>query len=45
MLVIAGGADRDEHEYARLLATGGFAVQGLTPCGDRFSLIEARPTP
>jgi len=43
MLVIAGGADRDEHEYTGLLTAAGFAVRGLTPCGDRFSLIEARP--
>jgi SAM-dependent methyltransferase len=41
MLVIAGGADRDEHEYARLLDAAGFTVRGLVPCGARFSLIEA----
>jgi hypothetical protein len=44
MLVIAGGSDRDEREYAQLLAAGGFAVQQVTACGDRFTLIEARPT-
>jgi hypothetical protein len=27
MLVIAGGADRDDHEYADLLAAGGFTVR------------------
>jgi len=43
MLVIAGGADRDESEYTDLLAAGGFAVTSLTPCGDRFTLIEAEP--
>ena len=43
MLVIAGGADRDEQQYARLLAAGGFTVQHVIPCGDRFSLIQARP--
>ncbi|MGN9908520.1 methyltransferase [Phytohabitans sp. LJ34] len=43
MLVIAGGADRDEGEYADLLAAGGFTVTALTPCGDRFTLIEAEP--
>jgi hypothetical protein len=42
MLVLAGGADRDEREYAELLAAGGFTVERRTPCGDRFSLIEAR---
>ncbi len=41
MLVIAGGVDRDEREYGELLAAGGFAVRRVTPCGDRFSLIEA----
>jgi hypothetical protein len=45
MLVIAGGSDRDDREYAQLLAAGGFAVQQVTACGDRFTLIEARPTP
>jgi SAM-dependent methyltransferase len=45
MLVIAGGADRDEHEYTRLLAAGGFSVRKLTPCGDRFTLIEGIPVP
>lgn len=44
MLVIAGGADRDEREYAALLAAGGFTVTSLTPCGDRFTLIEAVPS-
>jgi hypothetical protein len=43
MLVIAGGSDRDEREYTQLLAAGGFAVQQVTGCGDRFTLIEARP--
>lgn len=43
MLVIAGGADRDQHEYTELLAAAGFTVRGVTPCGDRFSLIEGRP--
>jgi hypothetical protein len=43
MLVIAGGSDRDECEYAQLLAAGGFAVEQVTACGDRFTLIEARP--
>jgi hypothetical protein len=43
MLVIAGGADRDEQQYARLLAAGGFTVQHVIPCGDRFSLIQAQP--
>jgi SAM-dependent methyltransferase len=45
MLVIAGGSDRDEREYAQLLAAAGFAVEQVTACGDRFTLIEARPTP
>ncbi|TKK91427.1 methyltransferase domain-containing protein [Herbidospora galbida] len=43
MLVIAGGADRDEQEYTRLLTAGGFSLQSVTPCGERFSLLEARP--
>lgn len=43
MLVIAGGADRDEQEYASLLSAGGFTVDRTVPCGDRFSLIAARP--
>jgi hypothetical protein len=41
MLVIAGGADRDEREYERLLEAAGFTPQRLVPCGERFSLIEA----
>jgi hypothetical protein len=31
MLVVAGGADRNEGEYTRLLAAGGFAVHRVTP--------------
>jgi hypothetical protein len=42
MLVIAGGADRDEREYTELLAAGGFDVQQITNCGERFSLIQAQ---
>jgi hypothetical protein len=45
MLVIAGGADRDERQYAQLLAAGGFTIQRMIPCGDRFSLLQAQPTP
>jgi ubiquinone/menaquinone biosynthesis C-methylase UbiE len=44
MLVIAGGADRDEREYAALLAAGRFDVRHIADCGERFSLIEARPS-
>lgn len=44
MLVIAGGADRDQREYAELLAVGGFDVRQIVECTDRFSLIEARPS-
>lgn len=43
MLVIAGGADRDEREYTALLTAGGFDVHKIVECTDRFSLIEARP--
>jgi len=32
-----------EPQYARLLAADGFTVQHVIPCGDRFSLIQARP--
>jgi SAM-dependent methyltransferase len=45
MLVIAGGADRTEREYTRLLTEGGFEVRRTIPCGDRFSLIEASGVP
>jgi hypothetical protein len=44
MLVIAGGADRDEREYSQLLAAGGFDVHQITSCGERFSLIQAQPS-
>jgi ubiquinone/menaquinone biosynthesis C-methylase UbiE len=44
MLVIAGGADRDEREYSQLLAAGGFDVQQISNCGERFSLIQAQPS-
>ncbi len=45
MLVIAGGMDRQAGEYGALLTEGGFEVRRVTPCGDRFSLVEARPLP
>ncbi len=44
MLVIAGGADRDEREYSQLIAAGGFDVQQISNCGERFSLIQAQPS-
>jgi len=43
MLVIAGGVDRSAEEYRELLAAGGFRTVALTPCDDRFSLLEAVP--
>jgi hypothetical protein len=41
--VPSGDALVVEQQYARLLAAGGFTVQHVIPCGDRFSLIQARP--
>jgi SAM-dependent methyltransferase len=44
MLVIAGGVDRSEQEWRALLQAGGFRTVAVTPCDDRFSLLEAVPS-
>ncbi len=41
MMVIAGGRDRTEAEWAALVAAAGFEPGRVVRCDDRFSLLEA----
>ncbi|WP_433018138.1 methyltransferase [Kribbella sp. CA-294648] len=43
MMVIAGGNDRTEAEWATLVTAAGFQSGGIFPCDDRFTLLEAFP--
>jgi hypothetical protein len=43
MMVIAGGNDRTEVEWAALVAEAGFRPGRVVSCDDRFSLLEAFP--
>jgi ubiquinone/menaquinone biosynthesis C-methylase UbiE len=43
MLVLLGGAERTEAEYAALLAEAGFETTGVTATACPLSLLEARP--
>ncbi|NEA31362.1 methyltransferase [Streptomyces sp. SID13031] len=43
MMVIAGGNDRTEVEWAALVAAAGFRPSRVVRCDDRFSLLEAIP--
>jgi hypothetical protein len=42
MLVMTGGRERTEAEYAALLSAGGFSLTRVVPCG-RTDIVEARP--
>ncbi|HEY2765789.1 MAG TPA: methyltransferase [Pseudonocardiaceae bacterium] len=41
MLVVAGGADRTESEWTRLLSSAGLRIDRSIACNDRFTLLEA----
>jgi len=43
MLMIPGGVERTESEYAELLSGCGFKLQSVTPTDSPVSVIEARP--
>jgi hypothetical protein len=43
MMVIAGGNDRTEAEWAALSCAAGFSPGRVIQCDDRFSLLEAFP--
>ena len=38
-----GGMERTAEEYRALLAESGWRLEGITPAGAAFSVIEARP--
>jgi hypothetical protein len=45
MMVIAGGKERTEQEFATLLSNAGLTLEKVTPInGSFFSVIEATPT-
>jgi hypothetical protein len=44
MLVMMGGRERTEPEYAELLEQAGFRLVGVSPTGASASVIEAAPT-
>jgi hypothetical protein len=43
MMVMTGGVERTEAEYAGLLAGAGFALERVTGTKSPFSVIEAVP--
>jgi hypothetical protein len=43
MLVVTGGRERTEQEYAELFAAAGFELTGVHATGTLMSLLEARP--
>ncbi|WP_433665255.1 methyltransferase [Nocardia sp. CA-128927] len=43
MMVLAGGADRAESQWAELLAAADFTLARTIACDERFSLLEAMP--
>jgi hypothetical protein len=43
MLVVGGGRERTEQEYAACLAAGGFRLGRVLPTASPLSVIEARP--
>ena len=43
MLVMTGGLERTEKEYADLFARAGFRLSCVVPTASPFSVIEARP--
>jgi O-methyltransferase domain/Dimerisation domain len=43
MLVLPGGQERTEAEYAALLTKGGFRPTGVTPTASAVSVVEAEP--
>jgi ubiquinone/menaquinone biosynthesis C-methylase UbiE len=43
MLVMTGGMERTEAEYASLFERGGFRLHRVVPTASPFSLIEAKP--
>ena len=43
MLVMTGGRERTEKEYAELLAAGGFKLRRVVPTESVISIIEAEP--
>jgi SAM-dependent methyltransferase len=43
MLVMTGGLERTEREYAELFARAGFRLSRVVPTASPFSVLEARP--
>jgi hypothetical protein len=43
MLVMTGGKERTEEEFAQLLATAGFKLLRVIPTDQPFSIVEAEP--
>jgi hypothetical protein len=44
MLVVAGGLERSESDWHRLLATCGFRLERIIPMSSPESILEATPT-
>jgi hypothetical protein len=45
MLILTGGMERTEQQYAELLDRAGFRLTGIIPTPSAVSIIEAVPTP
>jgi hypothetical protein len=43
MLVMAGGRERDEDEFRRLLADGGWKLSRVVPTTSAVAVLEAVP--
>lgn len=43
LMLLVGGKERTERQYAELLATAGFELVGITPTASPLSIVEARP--
>jgi hypothetical protein len=44
MMVLPGGLERTEAEFAALFSAAGFQLSGVFPTGTRLNLIEGQPT-
>ncbi len=44
MLVVTGGRERTQDEWAAVFAAGGFTLDSITPTASRFQVLEGHPS-